>query len=60
MENCQSNQKDLSRGCGYLVEDKNKKAWLMPVVVEISKFSILTGPNTSKGDEGGFPSTFPS
>lgn len=60
MENFQSNQTENLKSDSFLVNKSNKKAWLMPIVVEISKFSILTGPNATKNDELGFPTTFPS
>lgn len=60
MENFQSNQSDNLKGERYLVQKSNKKAWLMPDVVEISKFSILNGPNASKNDELTFITTLPS
>lgn len=59
MQNFQSNQTDNLKVDSYLVDKCNKKVWLKPAVVEISKFSILTGTAAFKG-EGAFPSTVPS
>lgn len=60
MENFQSNQMDNLKGAAYIIEKSNKKAWLVPVIVEISKFSILNSTLALIKDEGPFPSNTPS
>ncbi|MGL6267530.1 MAG: hypothetical protein ACRC2O_06370 [Chitinophagaceae bacterium] len=59
MENFQSNQTINLKVDSYSEDKIDKKVWMKPVVLEISKFSILTGSAAFKG-EGAWPSTVPS